>query len=263
MNDPIWKELDPWIAIVVTALVFIGLQMRRRLPVDLMFIGALVAVTVTGVISPEEALENFSNPAVITIAGLLVVAAGLKTTGVLDRIGQLLLGNVEKEGQAMRRIALVLVSTSAFVLNTALVAMTVPVVMDWCRRRNISPSKLLIPVSYFAILGGVCSLIGTSTTLIVNGLLREQYEIRHAVIDQLSLTDGVRPQLQGEPNTNKEFNRYEEDPVRYEKFVESIRPLGLFEISRAGFPVAIAGSLVLLFFGPRLLKKRSDVADDI
>ena len=84
MDFGVWSNVDPWIAIGVTALVFAGLQMRRRLPVDLMFIGALVAVTLTGVISPAQALKNFSNPAVITIAGLLIVAAGLKATGVLD-----------------------------------------------------------------------------------------------------------------------------------------------------------------------------------
>lgn len=248
-----WNSPDPWIAIGVTVLVFSGLQMRRRLPIDLIFMGALVAVTITGVITPAQALKNFSNPAVITIAGLLIVAAGLKSTGVLDWLGQLLLGRIKDEGKALRRIALVLATTSAFVLNTALVAMTVPVIVDWCRRRNISPSRLLIPVSYFAILGGVCSLIGTSTTLIVNGLLRQQYADAQVVMDTAN------------PQRNllvSESERFEEDPERYRSFSQLARPLGLFEIAKVGLPLALVGSLVLIYVAPKLLPDRKDVADD-
>lgn len=252
MDFGVWSNVDPWIAIGVTALVFAGLQMRRRLPVDLMFIGALVAVTLTGVISPAQALKNFSNPAVITIAGLLIVAAGLKATGVLDWLGQVLLGNVQTEGTALRRLGLILATTSAFVLNTALVAMTVPVVVDWCRRRNISPSRLLIPVSYFTILGGVCSLIGTSTTLIVNGMLRQQYQDAQVVME---LTNTDRELLVTEKL------RYEEDPQRYAQFVEAARPMGLFEIGKVGIPVALIGSLALLYCAPKLLPDRSDLVD--
>lgn len=252
MNS-VWNSADPWIAVIVTTMVFLGLQMRRRLPVDLMFMGALVAVTLTGVISPKSALENFANPAVITIAGLLIVAAGLKSTGVLDWLGQVMLSNVSDTQGAMRRLAVVLLTTSAFVLNTALVAMSVPVIVDWCRRRNISPSRMLIPVSYLTILGGVCSLIGTSTTLIVNGLLREQHANAIVVMDE------------GNPNRElleKELTRYEEDKTRYAAFAEQAKPLGLFEISKVGIPVAIAGALVLLYVAPRLLPDRLDFAEE-
>ena len=165
---------DAWIALTVTALVFVGLQLRRNAPPDVLFLGGLVAVTVTGVITPEEALEGFSNPAPLTIAGLLAVAAGLRTTGVLDWVGNTLLGTAHTERSALRRLTVTLVAASAVVLNTALVAMMLPVVVDWCRKRSISPSRLLIPLSYLTILGGVCTLIGTSTTLVVNGKL-EQY----------------------------------------------------------------------------------------
>ena len=250
-------SFHPWIAVGVTALVFLGLQLRRRLPIDLMFIGALVVVTLTGVISPEQALKNFANPAVITIAGLLIVAAGLKSTGVLDWLGQVLLGNVSDTQGAMRRLALVLVSTSAFVLNTALVAMSVPVVVDWCRRRNISPSKLLIPVSYLAILGGVCSLIGTSTTLIVNGLLRQHQADARMVIEQTLADDETLP-LQ----VRREQERFQEDPARYQVFAQKARPLGLFEVGKVGLPVAMVGTLVLLYLGPRILPARVDVAEE-
>ena len=247
----VWNSPDPWIAVTVTTLVFAGLQMRRRLPVDLMFIGALVVVTLTGVITPDQAFENFGNPAVITIAGLLVVAAGLKSTGVLDWLGEVLLGRVSNTSSALRRLALILVTTSAFVLNTALVAMSVPVVVDWCRRRHVSPSRLLIPVSYLAILGGVCSIIGTSTTLIVNGLLREQQSNAQQVI-QGEVSDAL----------HSEYVRYLDDRQRYEAFAADIRPLRLFEIGLAGFPIALAGSLVLIYLAPKRLPNRTDIAEE-
>lgn len=160
------------IALGVTAVVFLILQVRRRAPTDLLFLSALMLVTLTGTITPTEALSGFANPAVLTIAGLLVVAAGLRSAGVLDWIGTKLLGDVSTERAALRRLAPTIVIASAFMLNTALVAMMMPVIIDWCRRRNISPSRMLMPLSYLAILGGVCTLIGTSTTLVVNGELR-------------------------------------------------------------------------------------------
>ena len=131
------------IALGVTAAVFVILQVRRGTPVDLLFLSAMAIVTMTGVITPAQALAGFANPAVVTIGSLLVVASALSETGVLDWIGQRLLGKVENEGRAFYRLALTLISTSAFLLNTALVAMMAPVVVDWCRRRGVSPSRLL------------------------------------------------------------------------------------------------------------------------
>jgi len=164
----------PWIAVAVTVSVFVVLQLRRDTPTDLLFLGGLIIVTLAGVLTPEQAFEGFANPALLTIAALLVVASGLRSAGVLDWVGHRLLGRAETERGVLWRLAVTLVCSSAFVLNTALVAMMMPVVIDWCRRHNISPSRLLIPLSYLTILGGVCTLIGTSTTLIVSGILRRE-----------------------------------------------------------------------------------------
>jgi len=172
MND--FASLHPWIAVGVTVVVFAVLQLRRSVPTDLLFMGGLMAVTLCGVITPAQAFEGFSNPALLTIAALLVVAAGLRATGVLDWVGNRLLGGARDDRAALWRLAPTLVISSAVTLNTALVAMMMPVVIDWCRRRNISPARLLMPVSYLTILGGVCTLIGTSTTLIVSGILRRE-----------------------------------------------------------------------------------------
>ena len=236
--------LDAWIAVLITMVVFTVLQIRRGAPVDLLFLGALIGVTVTGVISPTEALAGFSNPAVITIGALLAVSAGLRSTGVLDWVGHTLLGSAKTEQQAMRRLAIALVSTSVFLLNTALVAMMVPVVVEWCRRRNISPSRLMIPVSYLAILGGVCSLIGTSTTLIVNSLLEKEYK---AQIASLAMAEDLS----------------EEEAEAKAQFAEGVAPMKLFELGRVGLPCALMGTAILLLVGRRLLPNRTDMIEQL
>jgi di/tricarboxylate transporter len=102
---------------------------------------------------------------------MFVVAAGLRETGVLDFIGRYVLGGTQKELGASMRLAVVVIPMSAFLNNTPIVAMFVPIVLAWCRQHHISPSKLMMPLSFMTILGGTCTLIGTSTNLVVNGLM--------------------------------------------------------------------------------------------
>jgi di/tricarboxylate transporter len=241
------EPLHPWIALATATFVFAALQLRRRAPIDWLFLCALIAVTVTGVIRPEEALAGFANPAVLTIAGLLAVTAGLRGTGALDWIGHRLLGSSRTEGSALRRLSITLVAASAFILNVALVAMAMPVVVDWCRRRHISPSRLLIPVSYLAILGGVCTMIGTSTTLVVNGLLKSEHQHRQEVAHQFKT----------------EYSGDVEQIVRLERFARAVRPMGLFEIGYVGFPCALIGIGVLILLGRRLLPNRTDLIEKL
>lgn len=165
---------DGVVAVSVTIGVFITLMTRRAAPTDLVFLGGLVLVTLLGVIDPADALTGFANPAVVMIAALFVVAAGLRATGALDMIGHRLLGTARTERNALMRLALPTVTLSALMNNTPLVAIMVPTVIDWCRRVGISPSRVLMPLSYFAILGGTCTLIGTSTNLVVHGLMLDQ-----------------------------------------------------------------------------------------
>ncbi len=241
------QPFHPWIAIGVTLLVFAVLQLRRGAPIELLFLGGLVVVTITGVITPAQALEGFSNPAPLTIAALFVVAAGLRSAGVLDWVGRALLGQVRTERGALWRLALTLASASAVMLNTALVAMMAPVVVDWCRQRNISPSRLLMPVSYLAILGGVCTLIGTSTTLVVNGKLTAKQVEEQAALDQ----------LRQQPN---------QDPAaiaKQQRFVDRVQPMKLFELGAVGLPCAVVGICFLLLVGPRLLPNRTDMIEQL
>ncbi|MCL7957885.1 MAG: SLC13 family permease [marine benthic group bacterium] len=132
---------------------------------------ALVVLTATGVIDVEAALAGFSNPAIATIAAMFVVAAGLRATGTLEVVSERLFRGVEKLTPALFRTTVATASMSAFVNNTPVVAMAMPAVTSWSRRHRISPSKILIPASYASLLGGVCTLIGTSTNLVSDGLL--------------------------------------------------------------------------------------------
>ena len=111
------EALHPWIAVGVTLLVFLGLQLRRGASADLVFLTGLLIVSLTGVISVGDALAGFANPAVLAIGGLFAITAGLRTTGVLDWVGQKLLGTANTEKAAMWRIAAAMIASSAFVAS--------------------------------------------------------------------------------------------------------------------------------------------------
>jgi di/tricarboxylate transporter len=140
-------------------------------PADLLFVGAVVLLAAFGVIGPEDAFSGFANSGMLIVAALFVVAAGLRETGVMEYVGEHFLGRVETEARALFYMAVVLIPSSLVLNNTPKVALLVPVLISWCRKRRISPSRLLMPLSFLSILGGACSLIGTSTNLVVQGLL--------------------------------------------------------------------------------------------
>ena len=157
----------------VTLAVLAGLLygLIKDKPADLLFVGAVVLLAAFGVISPEEAFSGFANSGMLIVAALFVVAAGLRETGVMEYIGDRFLGKVETEGKALLLMAIVLIPSAMVLNNTPKVALLVPVLIAWCRKRRISPSRLLMPLSFLSILGGTCSLIGTSTNLVVQGLV--------------------------------------------------------------------------------------------
>ncbi|MGD8495567.1 MAG: SLC13 family permease [Gemmatimonadales bacterium] len=164
---------DGWITIAVVGFTVLGLA-ATRIPADLVFAAALTLLLLTGVLSPNEAFAGLGNPGLVTVAVLYVVVSGLVQTGAAYAIGARLLGRPETERLARLRLIVPVASLSAFLNNTPVVAMMVPVVEEWSRRIRIPVSKLMIPLSYAAILGGTCTLIGTSTNLVVNGLVLER-----------------------------------------------------------------------------------------
>ncbi|MGC8639325.1 MAG: SLC13 family permease, partial [Isosphaeraceae bacterium] len=155
--------------LAVLVLLLIGLI--RDLPTDVLFVGAVVLLAALGIIKPEEAFGGFANAGMLTVGALFIVAAALRETGVMEFVGERFLGHVETEGKALFYMAVVLIPSAMVLNNTPKVALLVPVLIAWCRKRRISPSRLLMPLSFLSVLGGTCSLIGTSTNLVVQGLL--------------------------------------------------------------------------------------------
>lgn len=156
----------------------IGLLALTRLPEDLVLVSALVFLMVTNVLSPAEALAGFSNAGVITIGALYIVAGGMRDTGAIQWVGRFLLGHPASTSVAQFRMIAPTAVLSAFMNNTAVVAMFIPFIQSWAQRLRIPPSKLLLPLSYAAILGGTCTLIGTSTNLAVAGMLQGLSQIQ-------------------------------------------------------------------------------------
>ena len=162
-----WKG---WLTIGITGMAFF-LNAATSLPAEIVFLGGLAVLFISGVLPTPEALSGFNNAGMVTVGVLYVVVAGLKQTGALAWISQHVLGLPKTQSIALLRLTVPVMGLSAFLNNTPVVAMFIPVVSDWCRKLRISPSKLMIPLSYSSIFGGLCTLIGTSTNLVVNGLL--------------------------------------------------------------------------------------------
>ena len=169
--------LNAWITLATIVLIVVAL-IRRVAGPDLILLGALALLTVLGVVAPADAVAGFGNEGLVTVAALFIVVAGLTQTGAMTMIVQPMLGLPRSVASAQARLMIPAAGLSAFLNNTPVVAMLMPVVSDWCKKTGINPSKLFIPLSYAAILGGTCTLIGTSTNLVVNGLLLAEPETR-------------------------------------------------------------------------------------
>lgn len=163
---------EAWVTIAVTLAMVIAMARGVADP-DLLLLGGLTLLVTVGVLPLERAFAGFANEGVLTIGALFVVAAGVSETGGLDGLLRRVLGRPRSLAMAQLRMVIPISSVSAFLNNTPVVAMMVPVVTDWARRTGLPLSRLLLPLSYASILGGTCTLIGTSTNLVVYGLARE------------------------------------------------------------------------------------------
>ena len=162
---------ESWVMLGLLALMAIAI-LRSLAGADTVLLGGLAIVMGLGAVSDQfpdapAAVAGFGSKAVVTIGVLFVIAEGLRQTGAMAMVTRPVLGHPKSLPAAQARLMLPVAGLSAFLNNTPIVAMLMPIVTDWCRRTGISPSKLFIPLSYAAIMGGSCSLIGTATNVFV------------------------------------------------------------------------------------------------
>ena len=217
--------MDNWEALLtgVLVLLMVGVMAVGRWGPDIIMLGVLLVLLLAGVLDPSQAVAGFANEGVVTVAMLYVLATGLRETGAMNVVTDRLLGRPRSALAAQARLAVPVVSLSAFINNTPIVAMFLPTLGAFARRTGIAPSRLFMPLSFASILGGVCTLIGTSTNVVVAKL-----------VGQSDLTDAAGRPLE----------------------------FGMFTITRVGLPIAIAGLLYMLIFGRRLLPDRGAAGDE-
>lgn len=165
--------LPGWITIVTVLSIFFVMA-KTRIPAVVAFLGAMTVLLVTGIISEAEGMAGFGSEPVVVHAAFFVVMAGLMQTGVLYWLTKHLLGNPNEYRQALVKLMLPIASLAAFLNSVNVVALFIDVVRIWARRLGTEPSRLLIPLSYAATLGGTCTLIGNSSNLVISGLYAER-----------------------------------------------------------------------------------------
>jgi di/tricarboxylate transporter len=213
--------MEPHAWVTLAAIVILVFILARELlaPAAAVFL-VVVALLLLGTIDVEQAFAGFSNPAPITVAALYVLARAVEKTGALQPVVRATLGNGGGGRTALARLLVPTAAASAFLNNTPIVAMLAPQVEEWATKRGISPSLFLMPLSFATILGGVITVIGTSTNLVVSGLL----------------------------------------------VANDLPPLGMFELSWIGLPVAVIGLITVVLLAPVLLPSRraarQDLSDD-
>jgi di/tricarboxylate transporter len=208
-----------WTAVVtgLVVLTVVWFLATDRVAPSVAVLGGMVILMIAGVLTPEQAFAGFSNPAPITVAALYIVARAVEKTGTLQPLLAGVLSGRGGERSSLLRILAPTAGASAFLNNTPIVAMLAPQVADWAERSGRPPSWYLMPISFAAILGGTVTAIGTSTNLVVSGLL----------------------QAAGHP------------------------PVGMFEISMVGVPLALAGVAILVLLAPVLLPDRRGVRQQL
>ncbi len=164
---------DAYVTAATILLILVALYKEATRP-DVIFMGGLLVLIVAGVLTPSQAFSGFSNPAVFTVASLFVVASGIQRTRALGFLDKIVFVDGYSPRSVLVRMMASTAAMSSFLNNTPIVAMLIPQVQQWSERTGIHASKLLIPLSYAAIVGGIITLIGTSTNIIVSSMLDER-----------------------------------------------------------------------------------------
>ena len=196
-----------WLVSLILVVAML-LLISEKLPVDLTSISIIVVLAISGILAPTEAIAGFANPAVITVAAMFLISKGMIRTGAVAFISQKVIEYSRGRPTLAIFLILIIVGTaSAFINNTPVVVLFIPIILSLSCELDFSPSKFLIPVSYASILAGTCTLIGTSTNIIISDLSAAQ----------------------------------------------GFGPLGMFELSSLGLPIALLGIFFLIFAAPKLM----------
>ena len=191
--------------------------MFTRWSPDIAMMGGVVTLMASGVLTPEEAIAGLSNEGVVTVGALFVVAAAIERTGALGALVDRVLGRSPSLASAQLRVMVGPGVLSAFMNNTPVVAMMVPMIRSWAKKQRLSVSRLLLPMNNAVVLGGLCTLIGTSTNVVVSGLVQKR----------------------------------------------TGSPLGMFDITWLGVPIAALGLAYMLIASRRLLPDRRPAVSEL
>lgn len=187
----------------------------EKFSLDLVALVAFCALLIAGILTPAEAFKVFSNDAAITVACMFILSAALERTGVIENVGHLLNRLSGRNDFTLLLVMLPLAALiSAFINNTPVVVVFMPIMISLAASRGVAPSKVLMPLSFAAILGGTCTLIGTSTNILVSSSAHQLGQ----------------------------------------------EPLGMFEITKVGVPLAVVGIIYMLTFGRKWLPARETLA---
>ncbi|WP_371017766.1 SLC13 family permease [Pseudalkalibacillus sp. JSM 102089] len=172
----------------VLILMMVGLIFELARPDMIVFI-SLTMFLLTGILTPDEALKGFSNQGMLTIALLFIIAGAIQKSGIVDRLTSKLIGESYSPRLSMLKMLVPISGFSAILNNTPIVVTFTPLIRKWCEERGLSPSKFLIPLSYATILGGTLTLLGTSTNLVVHGLMLD-FGMKGFSLFQLGIVGG-------------------------------------------------------------------------
>jgi di/tricarboxylate transporter len=165
----VFQELNPialTLGVLAIALVAFAVEW---FPIDLTALFVAIALIVLGVVTPEQGVAGFGNPATITVMAMFILSAGVAKTGAIQVVRDWLMHwGGKNAGQQIFILGVIVGPISAFINNTAVVAVFLPIIEDWCKKQGISPSKLMIPLSYMTVLGGMITLLGTSTNILAS-----------------------------------------------------------------------------------------------
>ena len=215
---------DAWLTLAILAATFVTL-VATKLPPVTVFLGALTLCITFGLAPIERCLAGFANPGVMTIGALFMVAAGMYSTGAITLLSDKVIGRPKTMLAAQLKILPPIAVGSAFLNNTPLVAMMIPVIRDLCRSTGLDKAKLYMPLSFASILGGCSTLIGTATNLIIAGM----------VVDAMATGAGGGSRL---------------------------REIALFDPSWVAVPAMVLGLVLLLVLSRWLLKSPATKVSD-